>query len=113
MKREQDFQAVFDLGTSVANRRFVLYSLDKSNPHFRVGLSVGKKIGNAVTRNAVKRKLRHCLMELGDKLATKDLIIIARKGVEELDYQELKSNLIHVLSLGNSYQEGSESETET
>ncbi|MGT2865538.1 ribonuclease P protein component [Streptococcus fryi] len=110
VKRDKDFQAIFEKGTSVANRRFVVYSLEKVQPHYRVGLSVSKKLGNAVTRNAIKRKIRHCLMALGDDLVACDFVVIARKGVETLDYQDIKTNLIHVLKLGNIYQEGSESE---
>ena len=56
VKKEQDFQTVFDASQSVANRNFVVYRLDKpGQKHFRVGLSVGKKVGNAVMRNQVKR----------------------------------------------------------
>lgn len=112
VKRDKDFQVIFGSGTSIANRRFVVYHVDRGLPHFRVGLSVSKKLGNAVTRNTIKRKIRHCLVELGAGLEAKDLVIIARKGVEDLDYQEIKTNLIHVLRLGNIYQEGLNSEKE-
>ena len=50
VKKEKDFKALFDAGHSVANRKFVVYCLDRNLPHFRVGLSVSKRLGNAVTR---------------------------------------------------------------
>lgn len=104
VKRNQDFQVIFGQGKSVANRKFVVYSLEKSQKHFRVGLSVSKKMGNAVVRNRIKRKLRHALMELAPFLTTHDFVVIARKGVEELNYQEVKQNLRHVLSLAGLYE---------
>lgn len=110
VKSDKDFQAIFDKGSNTANRKFVVYHLEKNQRHYRVGLSVGKKIGNAVTRNAVKRKIRHVLMELDPNLKTEDFVVIARKGVEELDYHEVKKNLLHVLKLAKLYQEGSDSE---
>lgn len=59
VKKDKEFQAVFTKGASVANRQFVVYALKKEQQtHFRVGLSVSKKIGNAVVRNQVKRYLR-------------------------------------------------------
>lgn len=101
VKKEKEFQKVFHLGKSAANRQFVVYALNKEKQeHFRVGLSVGKKIGNAVTRNAVKRKIRQSLTELKPNLkAEKDFIIIARKPVAEMTMIEIKKSLIHVLKL--------------
>ena len=96
----------------MANRKFVVYRLEKSQDHFRVGISVSKKLGNAVVRNRIKRKIRHILMEVGDHLEAIDFVVIARKGVEELSYQEMKKNLIHVLKVSSIYQEGFLSEKE-
>lgn len=108
VKREKDFQAIFETGQNVANRKFVIYFLEKNQAHFRVGISVGKRLGNAVTRNAVKRKVRHVLIANQDKLKNYDFVVIARKGVEELDFDEVKKNLEHALRLAKLYQEGLE-----
>ena len=45
VKRDKDFNAIFKSGQNVANRKFVVYRLRKDQPHFRVGLSVSKKLG--------------------------------------------------------------------
>ncbi|VHM14267.1 ribonuclease P protein component [Streptococcus pyogenes] len=110
VKREKDSQAIFKDGKSTANRKFVIYHLNRGQDHFRVGISVGKKIGNAVTRNAVKRKIRHVIMALGRQLKSEDFVVIARKGVESLEYQELQQNLHHVLKLAQLLEKGFESE---
>ena len=106
VKREKDFKAIFSANQSVANRRFVVYSLGRSQSHFRLGLSVSKKLGNAVVRNRVKRRLRHLVVELASGLKDVDFVIIARKGVEDLTYAQMRQNLKHVLSLGQLYDEG-------
>ncbi|MBJ8349802.1 ribonuclease P protein component [Streptococcus zalophi] len=103
VKSDKDFKAIFDYGKSAANRHFVLYYLDKNYPHYRVGLSVSKKLGNAVVRNNIKRKIRHAFMELSQDIDHKDYVIIARKGVENLDYQAIKKNMIHVFSIAKCY----------
>lgn len=110
VKSEKDFRLIFNNGSNVANRKFVLYHLPKDQEHFRVGISVGKKIGNAVVRNAVKRKIRHILMEFQQNLICHDFVVIARKGIEELDYHEIKRNLKHVLRLGKVYEDEASSE---
>ncbi len=103
MKSEKDFQRVFQEGNSKANRQFVIYKLPKEGQqHFRVGISVGKKIGNAVVRNQVKRRIRHALIELNKEYSIKeelDFIVIARNPVRNMNFQEIKSSLAHVLSL--------------
>ena len=68
--------------------------------HFRVGLSVGKKVGNAVMRNRVKRMLRASLQELAPAIeAELDFIVIARPSVSTCDSKEVMQNLQHVLKL--------------
>ncbi|WP_077623775.1 ribonuclease P protein component [Sediminibacillus massiliensis] len=100
MKKNEEFQHVFKKGKSFANRQLVLYFLKKEQqPHFRIGLSVSKKIGNAVVRNQVKRYLRQAFLELEDQIHHQyDLIIIARTPVKDMDYHQIKKSLIHVLS---------------
>lgn len=100
VKKEKDFQRVFDTGESCANRKFVVYRLaDSDQTHFRVGLSVGKKVGNAVNRNRIKRQIRAVLQELKPEIASVDFIIIARPSTRDLHHEEIRSNLIHVLKL--------------
>lgn len=110
IKRQQDFDAIFKANHSVANRRFVVYQLERQQGHFRVGLSVSKKLGNAVTRNRIKRRLRHALQELKPHLRTADFVVIARQGVQELSYQDLLKNLTHVLTLATLYQKDADLE---
>ena len=114
VKREKDFKAIFKEGTSFANRKFVVYQLENQQNHFRVGLSVSKKLGNAVTRNQIKRRIRHILLSVREHLADNvDFVVIARKGAESLDYAEMEKNLLHVLKLSKIYREGIRSEKET
>ena len=113
VKKEKDFNAIFKKGKSFANRKFVIYRLENNEQHFRVGLSVSKKLGNAVTRNQIKRRIRHILIEHKNQLVENvDFVVIARKGVEILDYAEMEKNLLHVLKLSKIYQEGNGSEKE-
>lgn len=100
IKDNKDFQTVFQKGISTANRQFVVYVLEKEQPHFRIGLSVSKKIGNAVTRNRIKRLIRQFFLEHQEYLAQdKDYIIIARKPTSDMDYYEVTNSLRHVLKL--------------
>jgi ribonuclease P protein component len=102
IKKNKEFQEAFQKGRSFANRQFVVYVLTKEDQEdFRIGLSVSKKIGNAVMRNQIKRYIRQAVFELSDQLtAGNDYVIIARKPLAEMDFFELKKSLTHVLKVG-------------
>ena len=101
VKKEYEFQRVFREGESVANRQLVLYVYPKpEQAHFRVGLSVGKKIGNAVERNQVKRYIRQALLELEPAIQSDiDFLLIARKDIQTKTFHEVKSSIIHVMNI--------------
>ncbi|WP_027106486.1 ribonuclease P protein component [Ligilactobacillus ceti] len=101
VKKEAEFQEVFTQGKSCANRQFVIYVLEKpEQPHFRVGISVGKKIGNAVERNWVKRRIRQSLTELKPQLrADVDFLVIGRVGLAAMEMHQLKKHLVHALQV--------------
>ncbi|WP_067727764.1 ribonuclease P protein component [Oceanobacillus damuensis] len=99
IKKNEEFQSAFKHGKSFANRQLVIYYLKKNDQkHFRVGLSVGKKIGNAVTRNRIKRYLRQAFQELEERIRHPyDIVIIARNPTREMSYDEVKKSLTHLL----------------
>jgi ribonuclease P protein component len=104
LKKNVEFQEVFKKGQSYANRQFVVYMLKKQDQqHFRVGLSVSKKVGNAVTRNRVKRYIKEVFLQLqNDVNASYDYIVIARKPTSTMDFFETKKSLIHILSIAKA-----------
>ena len=86
----------------MANRGFVVYTLPKENQkHFRVGISVGKKVGHtAVARNRLKRFIRATLTELKPEIRSDlDFLVIARPYARDFDMGRTKKNLINVLRL--------------
>ena len=101
VKKEAEFQTVFKKGQSCANRKYVIYMMEKPGQvHFRVGISVGKRIGNAVARNWVKRRIRQSLLELKPDLKQDcDFLVIARPSVAWLSQEESKKQLTQVLKI--------------
>lgn len=60
LRRKRDFQTVYGQGRAWVNRYLVLYVLISKELAGKVGFAAGKKLGNAVVRNRVKRLLREC-----------------------------------------------------
>lgn len=103
IKRNKEFQDIFRTGTSFANRELVIYFRKKEKQaHIRVGISVGKKLGNAVTRNRIKRYIRECLNHLDDKIKEEyDIIVIARNQAVHLSFHRMCKSLQHLLRKQN------------
>ena len=55
---------------------------NKENKHFRLGISVSKKLGNAVTRNRIKRAIRENFKVHKEDIIAKDIVVIARHQLE-------------------------------
>ncbi len=67
-----------------------LFYKKNDGANFRVGLSVGKKLGNAVTRNRLRRQIRSCITTvLGDHAAGYDLVFVARQGLADLPFDQI------------------------
>ena len=94
LTRRADFLAA-NRGLRVARPGFVL--LVNPNPHdqVRFGITVTKKIGNAVVRNRMKRRFRALLRELlpAQGLAAHDHVLIGRDGGVERDFTRLRNEL--------------------
>ena len=101
IKKNTEFQQVFRKGKSAANRQFVIYKLENDDyPHFRIGISVSKKLGKAVTRNKIKRYIREAIREMKEDIdPSYDLIIIARRQVVDMNFHEAKKSLRHALKV--------------
>lgn len=107
IKKQRDFQFVFKKGRSFANRQFVVYVKDnKEVSHFRLGISVSKKLGNAVTRNKIKRRIRNFFQTHKDELKSTDYVVIARQPVPNMEYKEIEKSLLHVLKIAKCINNG-------
>jgi ribonuclease P protein component len=87
LSRSGDFDRVFREGRSHANRYLVVYAFPRheaTDRGARLGISVGRRVGGAVERNAVKRALREAFWQLVAPEEERDVVIVARPDVARL-----------------------------
>jgi ribonuclease P protein component len=90
LSRSGDFDRVYRDGRSHSNRFLVLYAFpraedDTADDDVRLGVSVSRKVGGAVERNAVKRALREAFWSFGEHLPDGyDFVLVARPDMAGL-----------------------------
>ena len=92
-------------GPKVVTSGFVLQAFDREdNGPFRVGFTCSKKVGNAVERNAAKRRLRALAQTVMPELARDgwDYVLIGRTGeTESRDFAQMQGELKRALTTLN------------
>ncbi len=93
IKENYEIESIIKTGKKSVSKYFIIYNVDNSLPYNMYCVSVSKKIGNAVTRNKQKRKVKDILMKNNIDFKKKYVIII-RKEVLNASYNELCEVLI-------------------
>ncbi len=87
LKASADFQRISKTGKKWVLPAFVMLACarEKTDDPFRLGLTVSRKVGNAVIRNRAKRRLREVARKVSG-LAGFDVVLIARTAAAERDF---------------------------
>ncbi|MDP2930737.1 MAG: ribonuclease P protein component [bacterium] len=99
LRKNQDFVNVLKKGSGFSSRFLAVRFVGNAFSFSRFGfLASGKIFKKAVIRNAIRRKLKEALrFQLPTVALSIDVVLIARKGIEDRSYQELKDIVFFVL----------------
>lgn len=100
LKKNRDFQKLYDQGKSYANRYLVMFVLENNTKKNRIGISVSKKVGNSVIRHRIKRLIKESYRLHEDMFNSGlDIVVLARSSARDADYRKIESALLHVANL--------------
>lgn len=96
LKKNEDFGRIIASMKPYKYKDYIIYIEKQESGISHFGLSVGKKVGNAVTRNRIKRQLKNIIDQTPYK-NNFNCIIIVKKGITEKSFLEMKNDLIEVM----------------
>ena len=98
MTDSPEFERAYRQGTSYRGRLLSLHAFPNEIGIPRLGLSVSKKVGNAVTRNAVRRRLKEVFHLTIERMpGSFDLVVSAKRGAGEASFEELNQEFLRAL----------------
>ena len=101
LKASSDFQRISRQGKRWTFPAFIMQVLKHENADspFRLGLTVSRKVGNAVMRNRAKRRLREMVRTSisPDKLKGFDIVLIGKTSAAERDFALMKEDFLQGL----------------
>jgi ribonuclease P protein component len=98
VKENYEFRRIYRKGKSAVSPQLVIYCQRNRRGHSRLGVSVSTKLGCAVVRNRVRRRIREIYrLNKAKMLPGYDLIVVARVRAVETDYQKLDRTYLCLL----------------
>ncbi|MCL4535034.1 MAG: ribonuclease P protein component [Bacteroidetes bacterium] len=115
LTKRAEFEKVRRDGKAWGNPWVVVYASPNAVSVTRFGFSIGRRLGTAVVRNRVRRRLREIVRRYTERLRPGwDLVIIARQRAVAASYQELQAAMHQALErTGLLAERGSNDEPET
>ena len=95
IKKNSRFRTIYATAKSRADRLLVIYRAPGEEEYSRIGITVSGKIGHAVVRNRIRRRIREAVRLSEEKfLPGWDIVFVARKPAAQADYRELEESVM-------------------
>lgn len=98
LKRKKEFRYTYRVGKNTGHKLMALVHARSRLPEPRIGFSVSKKLGTAVTRNRIKRRMREAVTPLIPSICGNvNIIFIAREPIKEAAFEDIRNAMQNTL----------------
>lgn len=102
LTKRKEFAYIYKHGVKTNSKNLSVVAVKSKKCEPRIGLSVNNKIGKAVTRNKVKRRLREILRKQIPNLKHfQNFVVVAHPTILECDFHKMENEVLAVLKKGN------------
>ena len=92
LKKRYQFNYVYKSGEHFSGEHMVLYVVSSKTKNIKVGLAVTKKVGHAVVRNKIRRRLREIIKKQVPNLKqNNNIIVVARDNISSASFEKLSN----------------------
>lgn len=96
MKNNHEFRRLYTKGRNVSTPTLVIYIMKSRRDYNQLGVTVSTKIGKAVIRNRIRRRIREIYRLNEEKISRGlDIVVVARVRSRHADYAQLKKDFLH------------------
>ncbi len=98
IKNNRDFMFMYKRARSLCADCLVLYVRKNKTEDLKLGITVTKKVGKAVIRNRIRRRIKEVFSEFSEVIPPcYDVVVVARGKAACVSYQELRSAMKYLL----------------
>jgi len=95
LKKNHEFRRLYNKGKSAASNCVVVYCIKNGKPENRLGITVSTKLGGAVQRNRIRRRLKEIYRLNEHSLNTgHNIVLVARSKSGKAGWRELESSVL-------------------
>jgi len=98
IKKTSEIDAIFNQKKRVSGKYFNIFYQLSENDSFRFAISIGKKYGNAVKRNLMKRRIREIIRKSKDVIKPFDFVVVVKPDSSELNFETVKKEMLKLLT---------------
>lgn len=106
LKKRKQFNWTFKNGLTVHTKNMSVVFNESKGKDYKIGFSISKKVGKAVVRNKVKRRLREIATFYEKNIQNhKTMIFVAKPSITECDFWVMKNEFEELLKKANLFKE--------
>ncbi|MBQ9181702.1 MAG: ribonuclease P protein component [Bacilli bacterium] len=97
LKNNYEYTSIIKSSKPIKYKYFIIYLKNEPTDYYKFGISIGKKIGNAVIRNKIKRQLKN-IIDKKDYQNNFKCIIIVSKDILKYNFTQIENDLLNAFS---------------
>ena len=109
LRKKYQFQYIYKSGNYLSDKSVALHFVSSKTKSVKVGFAVTKKIGHAIKRNLIRRRLREIIRkQLPNLKQNYNIILVAKEAILETEFQNLEKQIINLLKRANLFKNDEE-----